>query len=210
MTQSGDGAAGPRSHNVFLRGLATLDRWLGNIERLIVGGGILVMAIVMSGHVLGRLIFGEGIPGTSEITELLIILITFIGVSYAARSARHISMSALYDQLGGTARKGLLVLICLGTAALMFYLAFESADYTLAIYERGRTSSALTIPLWIVYLAAPIGFTLAGVQYVLTAVRNLTSHELYRSFTEKEEYAEVPVEEEGAAAGTTTNQNNGA
>lgn len=198
--------AGDRRHPV-LRALLALDRGIGVVERGIVGGSILAMAVVMGTNVLGRLLFGAGIMGTSEITVLLIVLITFIGTSYAARLARHISMSAVYDQLSGTPRKALLVVICLGTAVLMFYLAWKSAAYTMDIYTRGRTTSALRIPMWTIYTAVPAGFTLAGVQYVLTAARNLTSREIYRSFTEKEEYADVPVEEgEGARAGTTADR----
>lgn len=194
MAASGAGGAG---RSGILRALSLLDSTIGAIEKGIVGGAVLLMAAVMSGHVLGRVLFGQGIPGTSEIAELLIIIMTFIGVSYGVRSARHISMSAIYDQLQGTARKAMLVTICLVTALLMFYFAWLAWDYTSTIYARGRVSGALTIPLWTVYIAAPVGFALAGIQYLLTAVRNLTSREIYRSFTEKEEYAAVPAEGNG-------------
>ena len=101
-------------------------------------------------------------------------------------------MSAFSDQLSGTPRKALIIFIALGTAALMFYLAWHAGDYVLSIHDRGRTSSALQIPLWIPYLAAPVGFVLAGIQFVLTAVRNLTSRETYRSFSEKDKYDAIP------------------
>lgn len=198
-----DGGAGRHG---LLRALAALDRAIGAIEKGVIGGAVLLMAAVMTGHVLGRTFLGQGIPGTTEIAELLIIIMTFIGVSYGVRCARHISMSAIYDQLQGTARKALLVTICLATALLMFYFAYLALGYTTTIYERGRVSGALTIPLWTVYAAAPIGFTLAGIQYVLTAVRNLTSRDIYRSFTEKEQYAEVPVEGNGEAVTGTGQQ----
>jgi hypothetical protein len=40
----------------------------------------------------------------------------------------------------------------------------------------------------------PIGFSLAGVQYVLTAVRNMISPDIYRNFREKEEFSDVPTD----------------
>jgi len=128
------------------------------------------------------------------VTEMLIVIITFVGVSYAARHARHISMSAIYEQLTGRLRKGLLIIICIGTAALMFYFAYKSLGYVTTMQSRGRTSSALHIPMWIVYTSLPIGFTLAGVQYVLTAVRNMISKDIYRNFREKEEFTDVPTD----------------
>lgn len=180
--------------NGLLRALSAFDSALGAIEKWIITVSILGMALLMSAHVVSSLVFNRGIPGTYEVTEMLIVVITFVGVSYAARHARHISMSAIYEQVGGRLRKGMLILLCLGSAALMFYFAYLSLGYVDTIYSRGRTSSSLHIPLWIVYTSLPVGFTLAGVQYVLTAVRNMISKELYRNFREKEEFSDVPDE----------------
>lgn len=180
--------------NALLHALGIFDKALGAIEKWIITISILGMALLMSTHVVSSLIFNAGISGTYEVTEMLIVIITFVGVSYAARHARHISMSAIYEQLSGRLRKGLLIVICLGTAVLMFYFAYKSLDYVVTMYSRGRTSSALHIPLWIVYTSLPIGFTLAGVQYVLTAVRNIISKDIYRNFREKEEFSDVPTD----------------
>lgn len=180
----------------LLRLLGALDRGFGIIERVVVAGSILAMAVLMSAHVVGNTLFGQGIAGTYEVTEMLIVVVTFVGVGYAARHARHISMSAVYDQLSGRLRKTLLIVICLGTAILMFYFAYKSIDYVTAIYERGRTSASLHVPMWIVFLALPIGFILAGIQYLLTIARNLMSDDIYRSFNEKETYSEIPSEDD--------------
>ncbi|WP_299260304.1 TRAP transporter small permease [uncultured Kushneria sp.] len=194
MSQTSSSQDGDGRPNALLRALLLFDRMLGLIERLIVAGSILAMAFLMSAHVVGNIVFGQGIAGTYEITEMLIVIITFVGVGYAARHARHISMSAIYDQLGGRARKALLIVICLGTAVLMFYFSYKSVEYVMAIHDRGRTSASLQIPLWIIYLALPIGFALAGIQYVLTIIRNLTSDGIWRSLTEQESYNDVPLE----------------
>ncbi|WP_456269305.1 TRAP transporter small permease [Kushneria sp. AK178] len=189
--------------SALLRVLLQLDRGLGLIERIIVAGSILVMALLMSAHVVGNIVFGQGITGTYEMTEMLIVIITFAGVGYAARHARHISMSAFYEQLSGQRRKALLMLICLGTALLMFYFSYKSIEYVITIHDRGRTSASLQMPLWIVYLALPIGFALAGIQYVLTLVRNLTSPGIWRSLTEREDYNEAPLPDSDAKSADT-------
>ncbi|SEO80896.1 TRAP transporter small permease [Aquisalimonas asiatica] len=189
------GAASPRQmrpRSPVEQVIRAIDRTLEYIEVTIVAGSIILMALIMVTHVLGRMMFRIGVPGRTEVTELLIVLITFVGVSYAVRRARHISMSAIYDTLRGPARKTMIVLISVGTGALLFYMAWEAAGYVETTYNRGRSTSALNIPLWMIYISMPIGFTLAGIQYWLTAFRNLTSPEFYRSFTELEGYDEVP------------------
>lgn len=209
----------PSKGSAVLSVLNAIDTGLGWLERVIVAGSVLVMAGLMSLHVVTSLlsnliatyggypglswlkyfdaIIPSGIAGTYEVTEMLIVIMTFVGVGYAARCARHISMSAIYDQLSGRARKALLVLICVGTAVLMFYFAWKSSQYVTDLYGRGRVSSSLHIPMWTINLALPIGFTLAGVQYVLTTIRNLVSDDIYRSFTEKETYSDVPLDDSG-------------
>ncbi len=210
MAQSGSEQPSKQQRNIILKTIQGIDRTLEFAEAFIVAGSILFMALIMVTHVLGRTFFRIGIPGVTEITELLIILITFVGVSYAVRRARHISMSAIYDQLRGVARKTLLVLICLITGALLLYLAWEALGYVQTIHQRGRTSSALNIPLWMIYAVLPIGFFLAGVQYWLTALRNLTTPGMYRSFTEREAYDDVPADAGGLPPDidqNTTDQN---
>lgn len=172
--------------------LGMLDRGIEHIEEFILGGAILFLAGLLILHVLGRQFLGIGVPGQVELTQMAMVIITFAGIGYGVRKARHISMSAFYDQLTGTRRKALLVIITLVTGLMMFYLAWFAWGYVGSMYTRGRTSSALDIPLWIPYAIAPIGFLLAGIQYWLTAFRNMTSHDIYRSFSEKEEYEEVP------------------
>ena len=189
-----DGSQGELKHNAFLAVLDSIDQGLGWIERTTIASCVLLMAFLMSAHVVGNLLFNRGIPGTYEITEMLIVIITFVGVGYAARHARHIRMSAVYDLLNGRLRKALLIVISVGTATLMFYFAYKSAQYDLALYARGRTSSALHIPMWVINLALPVGFSLAGIQYSLTAIRNLISDDIYRSFREKEEYSDIPLD----------------
>lgn len=187
----------PKKHNAFLSALNSIDKSLGWIEKTVISVCILAMALLMSAHVVGSLLFNRGIPGTYEVTEMLIIVITFVGVGYAARCARHIRMSAIYDMLGDRPRKVLMIILCIGTAILMFYFAYKSAQYDMALLERGRVSSSLNIPLWTINLALPIGFTLAGIQYVLTTLRNLFSEGIYRSFSEKEEFSELPLDDSG-------------
>lgn len=194
MGESGSESPAAGERGPIARLIRGIDRGVEYAEAFLIAGSVIVMALVMVGHVLGRTFFRMGIPGVTEITELLIILMTFVGVSYAVRRARHISMSAIYDQLTGVARKGMLIIICVFTGALLFFLAWESLGYTQTIYGRGRSTSALNIPLWMIYIVLPIGLGLGGIQYWLTALRNLTTREMYRSFTEKEAYDEVPDE----------------
>ncbi len=172
------------------RFLTRCDRALEHLESALLAAGVLFLALLSIGNTLSRNLLGTTLPGVVELTEILMIWITFVGLAYAVRRARHISMSAVYDQVRGGVRKAWLVTVSLVTAALMLYLAWVAVEYVASVYDRGRVTTALRIPWWIVYVVVPAGLALAGIQYLLTAWRNLTSREIYRSFTERERYEE--------------------
>lgn len=192
MSRPADSSANRRPASPVLRLLEGVDRLTERFEKAILGASVLFLAGLLITHVLGRQLLGNGVTGQVELTRMSLVIMTFAGLGYAVRRARHISMSAFFDQLSGLPRKVLLIIISVGTGALMFYLAWYAAEYVATIAERGRRSAALQIPLWIPYLAAPVGFTLAGIQFWLTAVRNVLSRQTYRSFTEKDEYLDAP------------------
>lgn len=194
MPGSADPSAAGTLKRAAKKVFSLLDRLAEFIEEGILGFTILFVAGMLIVHVIGRQLFSTGVTGQVELTQMSMVIITFAGLGYGVRKARHICMSALYDQLNGLPRKAALVTISILTGALMFYFCWHAWSYVEAIQSRGRTSSALQIPLWIPYMVAPIGFALAGIQYWLTAVRNLISKDIYRSFNEKERYEEVDVE----------------
>lgn len=163
------------------------------IEKWTLAYGILIIAGVTIANVFCRTVLNSSLTFAEELAQFFIILVTFMGLSYAASQGRHIRMSALYDQLGPTAQKGLMVFIAGFTALLMFFMTYYSMRYLATVYALGTVSAALQVPLYLVYCVAPVGFALTGVHYALTAVRNLTEDVVYLSYTHKDEYEETPL-----------------
>lgn len=170
-----------------------LSRAVTLFEEICLAGGILGIAALTIGNVLARSLFGTSLFFAEELSQFLIVVVTFVGLGYAVGKGRHIRMTALYDQLPLRWRKGIMLLITSTTALLLFYLAYLAADYAFGtVRELGSVSPVLRVPLWQVYLVAPLGFVLAGIQYSLAFVRNLLSEEVYLSFEMRDEYAEEP------------------
>ena len=166
-------------------------QFVQTLERWTLAYGILLIAGITIANVFCRTVLNSSLTFAEEFAQFFIILVTFMGLSYAASQGRHIRMSALYDQLGPTARKRLMVGIAGGTALLMFFLAYYSVRYIATVYALGTRSAALQVPLYLVYCIAPIGFGLTGIQYALTVVRNLTEEDVYVSYDHKDEYEEI-------------------
>lgn len=161
--------------------LGTIDTLISKVEAIILAAGVLLMAFNTIANVIGRFVFGESIFFTGEINRILIIMITFAGIGYAARHGRHIRMSAFYDALPVGGRKALMIFISLFTSLVMFFLLYYSVVYVLDLYGKGRVLPALSIPIFIIYIWVPIGFLITGIQYFLTAIKNMVSRDVYLS-----------------------------
>lgn len=173
---------GPRTQfGGVLRPLAWLDGLIAHFEAFVLAAGVMIMASVSVANVIGRFVLGESLFFVEELNRFLIVLITFVGLGYAARMGRHIRMSAIYDALPDGLRKALMVVICLITSAAMFTLAWYASVYVVGVFESGRMSASLRIPVYITFLWVPVGFVITGIQYLLTAVANLSRPDVYLS-----------------------------
>ncbi|MDX1443289.1 MAG: TRAP transporter small permease [Gammaproteobacteria bacterium] len=174
--------------NYLVRIMAMADKSMAWLEKAALAIGVIGMTLVSVSNVFMRNVLGESLTFADELNQALIILVTFLGVGYAARQGRHIRMTALFDQLPRLPRKIMMIVIAACTAALLFLLSWYSLDYALHTRSVGSVTPSLQIPLWIIYAVAPIGLAVGGVQYVMTLIRNLASHDVYISFTHTDEY----------------------
>lgn len=170
--------------------LTALDRMVGRLEAWTLGWSILVLAIFTVANVIGRFVFDESIYFIEELSEFLMVLITFFGLGYVTRKGRHIRMTALYDQLPPRARKVLMIVIAAVTAAVMLTLAWYCFEYVQRTAARGKVTPALQVPLYLTYLPVLFGFVLSGIQYLLTVLRNLDFDDprVFASFSAVDEY----------------------
>ncbi|SNT74570.1 TRAP transporter small permease [Paracoccus seriniphilus] len=175
--------------------LGVIDVAIARIEAVLLAIGVLLMAVNTSANVLGRYVFGQSIFFSEELNQALIILITFAGISYAARHGRHIRMSAFFDAMPFRMRKRMMILIAAVTSAAMLLLAWYSLDYVLAQASRGRLLPALQIPQWWIIVWAPLGFFLTGVQYALTTIKNIIDKDIWLSTSTLEGYDDSQEEE---------------
>lgn len=174
--------------------LGVIDTFISRLEALILGLGVLLMAVNTVANVVMRFGFGESLFFAGEINRILIIMITFAGIGYAARHGRHIRMSAIYDAFPVMGRKVLMIIMSLVTSAAMFFLLYYSIEYILSLQSRGRVLPALGLPIWWIYLWVPIGLGITGIQYLLTAVKNLREKDVYLSTAMVDGYSDTETE----------------
>lgn len=176
--------------NPFLKALDSLDNALSKFEGVMLALGVMAMAITTIAAVVSRFVFNDALTVTDELNMIFIVVVTFAGLSYAARNGRHIRMSAIYDAMPTKARKIAMICIASITSFFMFVLAKYSFGYIIEVYESGRILPAIGIPVFYVYLWVPIGFTVTGLQYFFTVVKNISQSDVYLSTTVRDGYSD--------------------
>lgn len=165
---------------------------LHRLQGGILAVAILVMAATTIVNVFARNLTGGMLAASEELNRFLIVLVCFVGLSYAAGEGRHIRMTALSDALPRRARRWLAVFVQATTALLLVLFAWYALRYALSV---DRRSPVMGVPLGWVYLIAPLGLLLGGVEYALAAARNVRGPDVYRSFGSLDGYEELDREE---------------
>jgi len=149
--------------------------------------GVALLAILLISNVIAREFF-QSLYFAEEVSEFLVIFVTFVGLSYGARKARHIRMGAFFDMMGPRLEKVFIFVISAVNATVMFVMARYSFSYMLDSARLGQSSEALRLPYWIFLVIVPIGFFMAGVQYVRTIIKNIVEKETWLSPEQQSEY----------------------
>lgn len=113
--------------------------------------------------------------------ELCIILFVWMakfGAAYGVRTGIHVGIDVLINRMEASRRRRF-ILFGLGSGALFTgIIATLGADFVWHIAHASATSPDLELPMWLVYLAIPLGSGLMCFRFLQVAVRFARTGEL--------------------------------
>lgn len=186
-----DGERQPQ--NIFQRINHGIGLILNGIEVSVLVFCVAALAVLLISNVFARTFF-QSIYFAEEVSQFLVMLMTFVGVSYGVRKARHIRMGAFLDAMPPRMEKVFLIIICLISAIVMGMMAWFSYRYLLNAMNMGHMTPALRVPKWTFYIILPVGFGLACIQYIRTLIKNLTEKEPWQSPDQQSEYEDETLD----------------
>ena len=109
-----------------------------------------VSMLLITADVVGRYFFNSPIPGTLEVTEFMLCMIVFGGLTYLEIRGEHVRILLIYSRLSAKAQFALSI-FAKGLGFLFFGLmtwqTFRSALHSFIIQE--ATWGEVSVPLWI-------------------------------------------------------------
>lgn len=122
--------------------------------------------------VLTREFFNSPLTWHLEVSQYMLINVTYIGAAVAHRQRQHISINTLVTRLP---KKGQRYFDLLGKFLLLpFLLLLVYSGYTLLFKSKGLTP-VLRLPMWSYYSPIFIGAVLLCLDSVLTLVKDVQS-----------------------------------
>ena len=151
------------------RSIQKVDKCLSMIENAVIILGLSAMFLILLAQVIMRYVFSRPLTWSEEAARFIFVYVSFIGIIYAYRQTGHIRMEVVVNLFPQAVRRGLEVLINLGTIALFCYMIPFS--FRFIGIQAGVKATATHIPMSIVYTALPLGMALSCVRLLISSLR---------------------------------------
>ncbi|MBK9082499.1 MAG: TRAP transporter large permease subunit [Rhizobiales bacterium] len=104
-----------------------------------------------------------------ELCIYMFVWMAKFGAAYGVRTGIHVGVDVFVNMVPSAARRRLVFMGLLAGAAFTAVIASLGANFVYHIYETGQRSNDLEAPMWLVYLAIPLGSSLMSFRFLQVA-----------------------------------------
>jgi TRAP-type C4-dicarboxylate transport system permease small subunit len=150
--------------------LARLSQWLDKFEKGAVTVLLGTMTIVVFLQVFFRFVVKGSLPWSEELSRYVMVWAVFFGASMGAKTGAHIGVEAFVNFFPQKIKRSMII-ISAGFTQIFCVLVFVlSLQVVIRIYQMGQVSPAMEIPMYIPYLAVPVGAVLMSIRFLQASV----------------------------------------
>jgi len=148
---------------IFFRLISAISKTCGVVAAALVGSAILVVCQM----VVMRYFLNASTVWQTEYVIFSLVAATFIGSPYVLLVKGHVNVDLLPNYLGDKGRRLLALLASIAGFTFCAILAWKGFQlFEEALMNEWTTDTVWALPLWIPYMAMPIGIGLLALQYV--------------------------------------------
>jgi C4-dicarboxylate transporter DctQ subunit len=146
--------------------LSIFDR-LMDVMAMLAGVILVFIMLFICLEVILRDLFNYPIVGVTQITECLLLYITFLGSAWLLREEGHVKVDILIDRLNPKAAAFLGIIGSVIGIIVSVILTFFGFSLTWYFYRKGLyTPTILELPLSLIIIIIPIGSLMLIVQFI--------------------------------------------
>jgi C4-dicarboxylate transporter DctM subunit len=144
---------------------------------------------------------GWDLSWAQELCIFMFVWMAKFGAAYGVRTGAHVGVDVVLNNLNKPSRYRVVLFALLCGAFFTFVIGSFGARFVAHMFATGQRSSDLEAPMWIVYLAIPLGSYLMCCRFLQVAWSFSRTGELPHTDESHVEGIE-PVHEQGLGAGT--------
>lgn len=166
-----------------------LFTFLEGIEEFVASFFFIGGSIISLYGVFMRYVVNSPVTWTTEIFETFMVFAIFIGFGMALKDNQHIAVDLLYEKLPSIAKK--IVDVIANSLGLGFsvFLTVMGVEMVSVAHQQGGITIDVGVPLWLTYLAMPIGMGLLLFYFLLKLIN------IFRHWNKEEKTQETNIEE---------------
>ena len=153
------------------RSIQKVDKCLSMIENAVIILGLSAMFLILLAQVIMRYVFSRPLTWSRRGRTLYFCICKFYWNQLCVPSKGHIRMEVVVNLFPQAVRRGLEVLINLGTIALFCYMIPFS--FRFIGIQAGVKATSTHIPMSIVYTALPLGMALSCVRLLISSLHRM-------------------------------------
>ena len=137
-------------------------KWLDiNFEPLLIMVIFIAMTCLICLQVILRFFMGSGFAWGEEFATFMFVWLCFLGISYAFRNNRQISVDFLRNMLSEKPRKALVLLIDVSMLVLMGLFLYGAVQNVMTAAKYNDMAASVQVSLNVCYTAAVVGYFLS-------------------------------------------------
>lgn len=149
-------------------------KWLDeDLEETILMVLLVAIAVVMMAQVVMRYCFRQSMPWPEEFCRFCFVYSGFISMGYCVRRGKMLKVDILVGFFPQIVQKVLDVASRIITLMFFAYLSFYAYQATMNSMRGGMKSTAMEVPMWIIYAAVLIGSSLGLIRQTQKIFRAL-------------------------------------
>ncbi|UGB32227.1 TRAP transporter small permease [Metabacillus sp. B2-18] len=139
------------------------------IEEWLLVAAFLFMVTLVFVQVIFRYVINDSLGWSEELSRYILIWIAWISASYAVRKNEHIRIEFIKNLFKGIGKKVIEMLVLILWFLMALFLAIEGTQLAMQIKITNQVSPSMGVPMWMLYLATPVGGTLMCIRLIQQA-----------------------------------------
>ena len=151
--------------------------WISEVSGWLAAAMIMIAVLLTCQMIFVRYVLNASTAWQTEVVIYIMIGGTLVGLAFVQKHRGHVNVDLLPLWLGPKAARALAIVTQSAAVLVIAVCLFHGFEFWHLAQSRGWTSDTVTaVPLWIPYLALPVGFGLMLLQLVADLLDTLQGH----------------------------------